>query len=130
MKYSNYIGVITALAIVAVCFMPWVYIASIKTTVTGMKADKTNFGHAGLMNIILCTVAIILFIIPHVWAKRINLFAGTFNLAWSIRNFLIITQCELGDCPEKQPGIYLMFALSVVLLLMTFIPPDTRKRSL
>jgi hypothetical protein len=130
MKYSNYIGAISALAIVAVCFMPWVYIASVQTTVTGMRADKTNFGHPGLMNIILCTVATVLFIIPRVWAKRMNLFVGTFNLAWSIRNFLIITQCELGDCPEKRAGIYLLFGLSVVLLLMTFIPPDPKKSSL
>jgi hypothetical protein len=128
MKYSNYIGVISALAIVAVCFMPWVYIAFIQTTVTGMSADKTNFGHPGLMNIILCAMAIVLFITPRIWAKRMNLFIGAFNLAWSIRNFLLITQCELGDCPEKRPGIYLLFVLSVVLLLMTFIPPDPQKK--
>jgi len=127
-KYSNYIGVISALAIMAVCFMPWVYIAAIQSTVTGMRADETNFGHPGLMNIILCIMATVLFIIPYVWAKRMNLFVGTFNLAWTIRNFLIITQCELGDCPEKRAGIYLLFVLSVVLLLMTFIPPDSQKR--
>ncbi len=118
------------MAIVAVCFMPWVYISSIQTTVTGIRADKTNFGHPGLINIILSTVATVLFIIPRVWAKRMNLFISTFNLAWAVRNFLLITQCELGDCPEKRPGIYLLFVLSVVLLLMTFIPPDLKKNSL
>jgi hypothetical protein len=128
MRYSNYIGVVSALAIVAVCFMPWVYIASIQTTITGMEADKTNFGHPGLMNIILATIAAVLFIIPFVWAKRTNLFIGSFNLAWSLRNFIIITQCEFGDCPERRAGIYLMLALSVVLLLMTFIPQDPGKK--
>ncbi len=127
MKYSNYIGVIAASAIIAVCFMPWVYIPSIQTTITGMSADKTNFGSPGLMNIILCIFAVILFIIPRIWAKRVNLFMGTFNLAWSIRNFLLITQCQVGECPEKQTGIYFLLALSGVLLLMTFIPPDPLK---
>jgi len=128
MKYSNYIGIIAAFAVIIVCFMPWVYIPSIQTTITGMRADKTNFGHPGLMNIIFCIVAIALFIIPRVWAKRFNLFAGTFNLAWSFRNFLLITQCELGECPEKQAGIYLLLAFSAVLLLMTFVPADPVKK--
>lgn len=128
MKYSNYIGIIAALAIVAVCFMPWVYIPFIQTTVTGMSADKTNLGRPGLMNIILCIVAVALFIIPQIWAKRINIFMSIFNLAWSIRNFLLITQCELGECPEKKSGIYLLLFLSAVLLLMTFLPHDPSKK--
>lgn len=128
MKYSNYIGVIAAAAIVTVCFMPWVYIPSIKTTITGMSADKTNFGRPGLMNIILGITAVVLFIIPRIWAKRINLFIGIFNLAWSVRNFLLITQCELGECPEKKSGIYLLLLLSAVLLLMTFLPHDASKK--
>lgn len=128
MKYSNYIGIIAALAIVAVCFMPWVYIPFIQTTVTGMSADKTNLGRPGLMNIILCIVAVALFIIPQIWAKRINIFMSIFNLAWSVRNFLLITQCELGECPEKKSGIYLLLFLSAVLLLMTFLPPDPLKK--
>lgn len=128
MKYSNYIGIIAALAIVAVCFMPWVYIPFIQTTVTGMSADKTNLGRPGIMNIILCIVAVALFIIPQIWAKRINIFMSIFNLAWSVRNFLLITQCELGECPEKKSGIYLLLLLSAVLLLMTFLPPDPLKK--
>jgi hypothetical protein len=128
MKYSNYVGVISCLAIAAACFIPWVYIASIQTIVTGMGAAKTNFGHPGLMHIILCTLAAVLFLTPYLWAKRTNLFVGAFNLAWSIRNFIVITQCEFGDCPEKRPGIYLTLALSVILLLMTFLPEDPGKK--
>jgi hypothetical protein len=128
MKYSNYIGVFIAVALIVVCFIPWVYIEAIPTTITGINADKTNFGRPGLMNIVLSTLAIILFILPKIWAKRTNIFVGSINLAWSMRNFLIVTQCELGDCPQKQLGIYLLPVLATALLLMTFIPPDPLKK--
>jgi len=122
MKYSNYIGVAVAVALIGVCYSPWVYIPSIPVTVTGMNTPHTNFGHPGLMNIFLSVIAIILFITPKVWAKRSNIFVVTFNIAWSLRNFLLVTQCELGECPEKKWGIYAFMFLSALLLLMALLP--------
>jgi hypothetical protein len=122
MKYSNYIGVVLAVALIACCFIPWVYIISIKTTITGLNTGNTNFGSPGAIHIILCVFAIILFLLHKVWAIRTNLFIATFNFAWSIRNFLIITHCELGECPEKRFGIYAVIIFSFFMLLMAFFP--------
>jgi len=122
MKYTSTIGVITALAIVATCFMPWVFIPPIQLMVTGLNAGTTHLGKPGLVNIFMSVISIILFILPSISAKRINLFVGVFNLAWAIRNYFIVTLCQMGDCPEKKIGIYLLVILSIVLLLMTFFP--------
>ncbi len=122
MKYSNYIGVIAAIALIVCCFIPWVYITAIKTTITGLNSGPTNFGRPGAMHIILCVFTIILFSFHKVWAKRTNLFVVTFNFAWAIRNFLFITQCQMGECPEKRMGIYAVIILSFFILLMALSP--------
>jgi hypothetical protein len=122
MKYSNHIGVVVALALIAVCFIPWVYIQTPRIVITGINAEQTNFGRPGLVNLILSLIAIVLFIIPRIWAVRANIFVVAFNLSWASRNYLIITQCELGECPEKRLGIYLLMVLSGILFLMTLVP--------
>ena len=127
MKYSNYIGVIAAVALIAFCFMPWVYIESIKTTLTGLETGRTNFGRPGLIHIVLAGLSIIFFLTPKAWAKRANLFVVSLNFAWSIRNFFFITQCELGECPQKKAGIYAVIFLSLLIFLMGLLPKMTIK---
>lgn len=122
MKYSNYIGVIASIVLIGCCFVPWVYIDSIKTTITGLRAEHTGFGKPGLLHIIFSIISIILFLIPAIWTKRTNLFIGAFNFAWSIRNFLLMTHCELGECPHKLLGIYAIIPAAALLLVMTLLP--------
>ncbi|HEX8277094.1 MAG TPA: hypothetical protein VF540_00300 [Segetibacter sp.] len=122
MRYSNYIGIIAAIVLIGCCFLPWVHIDSIKTTITGIRTEPTNFGKPGLLHIFFSFVSIILFLLPAIWAKRTNLFMGAFNFAWSIRNFLLMSHCELGECPHKLLGIYTIIPLAALLLIMTLLP--------
>ena len=122
MRYTNQLSIITALLLIAVCFAPWVYISPIDTTVTGWNAGKTSLGKPGLMNIIFSSLTILLTLWPGIWAKRINVFICSFNISWSIRNYLLTTQCEMGECPEKKYGIYLLLLLSLLLLVFSFFP--------
>lgn len=122
MKYSNYVGVLAGITLIVACFLPWLYISSIQTILTGLHTPKTDFGKPGMLNIILAFISIILFIVPAVWAKRINLFIGAFNLAWSIRNFTLFSQCESGECPEKKIGIFIVLIASIVLFIMALVP--------
>jgi hypothetical protein len=122
MKYSNYIGIVAAVALIGLCYVPWVYIQSINVTITGMDTATTHLGKPGLLHIIFSVVAIVLFLVPYVTAKRINIFVAAFNMAWSVRNYLIVTQCQMGECPEKRVGIIAIVALSFILLIMTVIP--------
>lgn len=122
MKFSNYIGVMAAIILIVCCFLPWVYIDAIKTTITGVSAEHTSFGKPGVLHIIFSVFSIILFLIPALWAKRSNLFIGAFNLAWAIRNFLLMTHCELGECPQRFFGIYAILVFSILMLIMTMLP--------
>jgi hypothetical protein len=122
MKYSQLIGIIAVLALIAICFMPWVYIASVNIIVTGLHAEGTNFGKPGLVNIMLGIVCIILFLLPKIWAKRVNFFVGTINFAWSVKNYIVVTACFAGDCPEKRTGIFLQLIASLIIMVMTFLP--------
>ena len=122
MKYSNYLGVAFTVALIIFCFVPWVFIHSIQTTITGLNSGQTNFGRPGAIHIILCVFSVIFFLLQKIWAKRANLFVVTLNFAWSIRNFLVITHCELGECPEKRLGIYGIIILSLFMLLMALFP--------
>lgn len=120
MKYSQSIGVVAVLALIGVCFIPWAYVASVNITITGLHAG--DFGKPGLMAIIFGCVNAILFATPKIWAKRTNVFIAAIVLSWSIRNFIVITACPGGDCPQKEAGIYLQALLSFIILIMALLP--------
>jgi hypothetical protein len=122
MKYSQFIGVIAAFLLIVVCFFPWSFIASQQLTVTGLHAAGTNYGKPGLFNIILCLILIVLFALPAIWAKRTNVFIAALNLAWAIRNYLLLSFCMMGECPEKKPALFALIALAVVIQLMSLLP--------
>ena len=122
MKYSKHLGVVAGITLIAACFLPWVYISSIQTVLTGVYTPKTDFGKPGFLNIILAFTSVILFIVPAIWAKRFNIFISAFNLAWSIRNFILLSQCEFGECPEKRIGIFLVLTTSLFMFLMALLP--------
>ena len=122
MRYSNQLSIVVALLLIAICFVPWVYIAPIDTTITGLHSGKTNLGKPGLMNIIFSSITILMILWPSIWAKRINVFVCSFNFSWAIRNYLLTTQCEMGECPEKRYGIYALLLLSFCLLVLSLFP--------
>jgi hypothetical protein len=122
MKYSQRIGILASLAVMTVCFLPWSYIVSKHLLITGLSAEGTNFGKPGLFNFILCVVMLILFALPAVWAKRTNVFIGALNLAWAFRNYILVSACMMGECPEKKTGLYLLVFFAIVMQLMALLP--------
>ena len=130
MKYSNVIGVFCALLLIVCCFIPWVYIESINTTFTGLKTEPASYGKPGILHIAFSTMAIAFFLIPTIWAKRTNLFVGAFNFAWAIRNYLLLTHCDFGECPQKRFGIFAIMLLSIIMLVMTTLPKVQLKNTI
>lgn len=122
MKHSQVIGIIAVLAMAVLCFMPWTFIASRQITVTGMHAEGTNFGRPGLFHLILGTVAAIMFLVPRIWAKRTNVFVAALNIAWAFRNYLLLSSCMMGECPEKKPALYLLLLVAVIIQIMALLP--------
>lgn len=122
MKYSQQIGIVAVLALAAVAFIPWVYIPVVNITVTGLSAPGTDFGKPALLGLIFGFVSIILFLLPKIGAKRTNVFIGAINFSWAIRNFILVTACHAGDCPEKKAGIFLQLFFTLVILVMALLP--------
>ena len=129
MKYTQTIGLLASLLLMVVCFLPWTYIASEQLTVTGFQATGTNFGKPGLFNITMGCIMAILFAVPAIWSKRTNVFIAALNLAWSFRNYLLVSACMMGECPEKKPALYTLVILSILLQLMSLLPKmDMQKK--
>ena len=123
MKYSKWIGLLSAAVIIAVCYVPWIYVPSVKLEIGGMHASgPQSFGRPGLMNIIMTVGAALMFLLPFIWAKRTNLFFCAFNIAWSIRNYILLTKCYGGECPEIKAALYILLAASLAMLVMSMIP--------
>ena len=124
MKYSQQIGVIAAVLLIGICFLPWVYVPSIQLSLNGVDAkinDQLTFGKQIIPHGFYCSVAIVFFLIPKIWAKRFNVFVGFLNLGWAIKNYIIFSMCR-PECPEVQPGLYLLVVLAIVIQLCTLLP--------
>ena len=122
MRYMKWIGLLAVLLLIFSCFNPWVIIASKNIIVSGVDATGTNFGKPGYAHFVLSFFFIIFHFIPKLWAKRSNLLIVALNLAWAVRNYFIISVCREGDCPEKQIGLWLVLAASVVMLIAALFP--------
>jgi len=122
LKYSQLIGFVATLLLVFFCFLPWSYIASNQITISGFNAEGTSFGRPGMLHIYLSVVLLTFFALPKIWAKRTNLFIATLNVAWSIRNYILISACLFGECPEKKIALYGIVICSAIILVMTLLP--------
>ena len=122
MRWMKWTGLIASVFLIVSCFLPWVVIAYKNIIVSGVESTGTNYGKPGYFNFVLAFFFILFSLIERVWAKRCNLFIVAINMAWAIRNYIMITTCYGGDCPDKKIGLYLMLVASAVMLLGAFIP--------
>lgn len=107
----------------AVAFMPWVYIPSVQATITGFGSETHKlFGKPALMNVYLMVPLTIFFLAPVMWMKRINPFLGAINFAWALRNLFLLSTCRNGECPDRIFWLYLYVAAAFVVLVMTLLP--------
>jgi hypothetical protein len=125
MKYSNYIGVAAAVALIVMCFLPWVVIPTLNVTLTGLNSEinkDANFGRQIIPHAFFCIVMSVCFLLPYVSVKRANVLFGAIHFAWAIKNYYVFTTCRLGDCPEKKIGIYGVVLFAFIMLIMSFLP--------
>jgi len=123
MRYSNYIGIFAGLLMIVAAVFPWIYITSIDAVVTGFGSEKvTRFGMPVLMNLFMIGLTTIFFLVPKLWAKRANPFAAAINFAWALRNLLLLSTCRNGECPQTTIWLYVYFAASLILLVMSVLP--------
>jgi len=128
MRYMKWIGLTVAVLLVVCCISPWVFIESKNITVSGIDSTGTNFGKPGFFHFFMIAFFLTFNFIPRLWAKRANLLVTALNLGWAIRNYIIISACIGGECPEKKSGIYVMLVASVLMLITAFFPEISLKQ--
>ena len=125
MRYSTWIGIGAVLLLAAACVMPWVLIPSKQLIISGIDASGTRYGKPGYLHLLLGFFYLLFTLVPAVWAKRANLLVVAFNLAWTIRNFLILSLCRGGECPQRLIGLYLLAMASILMLIAALLPKKT-----
>ncbi len=122
MKYSQFIGVAAALLLIGACFLPWAYFPSLQKDFTGFFSQDNAYGRPGKFFVIFCSMAIVLYLIPRIWAKRTNMFVAAIVLAFAIKCFILYTSCYTGICPEKRIGIFLVLLASMIMVAAALTP--------
>jgi len=122
MRYMKWVGLFAVILLIVSCFLPWVIIPSKNIVVSGVESTGTNFGKPSYTHFVLSFFFIIFHFIPRLWAKRSNLLVVALNIAWAIRNYLLLGSCLLGECPQIKPGLYLLLLATVVIQVMTLLP--------
>jgi hypothetical protein len=122
MKYTQIIGISVSLTIIALCYLPWSIVESANIVIKGMDTTGTDFGRPGLLNIFLCSIMTWFFALPKIWAKRTNLFVSTLQMAWCIRNYILVTTCLGGECPTKQLPLFALLFCGIVAFICALFP--------
>ena len=122
MRWMKWLGLLSGLLLIFSCFFPWVIIISKDITIRGIDSTGTNFGKPGYFHLFLSFLFIIFNFIERIWAKRINIFIVAINLAWAIRNYIIISACQGGECPEKKMALYAVVFASILMLVTALFP--------
>ena len=122
MKYTQTIGIIASLIVLICSFLPWSIVVSQQITISGFATEGTRFGKPGMFLNFFTIIAIVLFLIPAIWAKRTNIFIGAIVFTWSLRNYILVSTCLMGECPEKQPALYTLVIASGVVMVMSLLP--------
>lgn len=120
-NFFQYASLILCIAMVAVCFIPWVHYNSINETFTGYHVTRfvtgVYYGRAGLI-ITVCTVIIFLLnLLKNTAAKTASLFICALLFAYTIRTYILFTGSLFDGEVTKLPGIYLIVFLSAAILV-------------
>ena len=67
-------------------------------------------------------VAILLFLVPRIWAKRFNILFTVLAFSFSVKTYMLFTACYKGICPEKKAGIFLILVATVIMVVAAVLP--------
>lgn len=121
MQKTKWITVVVALVFLASIFFPWVVIESKDLVVTGVNAEGTRWGKPGYFSLLFISVYLIMTLISTNWAHRTALLMAALNFGWSLRNFFLLSICQYGECPSRQPAFIIYTIGSLLLLILVLI---------
>src|SRR4051812_20388817 len=106
------------LLLMASVFFPWVAIESKNLVISGMQTAGTSYGKPGLLTLFFGGLVAVFSLVPRIWAHRICMVCSAFNVAWALRNFLMVSTCQGGECPQRQLAFYVYLISSILVLIL------------
>ena len=125
-KVIHYVAIITCIALIVTCFIPWVHYNSVNTTFTGFNVKQFStgvyYGKAGIIITALCVISLLCTLVPYIVVKRINMFLCAFLVAYCVRTYVLFTGSLFEGEVLKLAGIYLIVFLSIVMVVCSVFP--------
>jgi hypothetical protein len=125
MRLKFILSFLAVALLVVSCFLPWMTIESKGITITGLNTEGTRFGKPGLFHFFWAVLYLLFLLINKVWSKYAAVGLAAFNLAWAIRNFLLIPTCQMGECPVRRIGLYLLLLSALFMFIAPVLPERT-----
>ena len=127
-----WLGIIACIVLIASCFMEWAWfnVEGKKESFTGFYSYQNYYGKPGKFLVGAGAIALLLMLLPKLWAKRVNLFVCALTVGYTIKSYILYTSCYNAYCPEKELGIYLMLGSSLVMLVASVFPELTVKKKI
>jgi hypothetical protein len=108
-----------AALVMGACFFPWVEIETKHIVISGFRSGVGDYGQPGILHIVFCSFCLLFILLRRPWSVRTAFFISAFNIAWAVRNYIIVSACRGGICPAKQPALYILVAASLLLPVLT-----------
>ena len=121
MKYASFIGITSALLLVCSCFLPLAYYPDLQENFTGFYSRQNQYGKPGIAFIFLSVMAIILFLIPRIWAKRINQVVAVLTFAYALKTFILFSGSYYSFHPEIKSGLVGILVFSLIILICSLL---------
>lgn len=122
MKYYKIIGLLACTVLIISCFLPWAYYPDVQKSFSGFFSEQNMYGKPGKIFVGMAIISALFILLNKIWAKRIFIFVAAINIAYLLKTYLLFTTCYLTICPEKQYGLYLLIASSILLMVVAVLP--------
>lgn len=110
------------------CLLPWMTIESKNITITGMATAGTDYGKPAFFHFLWSGLFLLFFVVNTVWSRRVAMVFTAFNVAWAFRNFFVLPLCQMGECPVRRTGLYLVFVSSLFLFVAGLLAPVKERK--
>lgn len=127
MKMRKWTGIAACVIIIASCFMHWTWYPDIEKYFTGFFSQSNYYGKPGILLCFVAVFGILLHFVRKSWAYRTNLILAGIGMAYGVTTYLRYSSSYDGYVPEKQLGIFLMLAASLVHLVVSVINSGMRE---
>ncbi len=119
MQSIKWLAVLTAAIIITACFFTWISVEDKNYFIGGFYSSDNRYGQPGIFHTVFCAIYIFLLLINRIWSIRTGFFIAALNVAWAARNFLMLSTCVGGECPERHTGLYVILIGSLLLLVLS-----------